>query len=705
MLPMGAGYPGSAGAGGAPLAPPTAYTSDSSGTSSSAVAIGPSALPRSWSDMSGSLLAITATPRIAYVPPTVEKTVVDDGSGGDNNEMLTEGIRKRYQYEDPAAISCGPVSEDGSPVKKVHTHHIDRQTAAVLMASTIHSTSESTATGTTGQPSSSGPNAGIAAAMEPRIGRNATHASDEAVEYAKVAERLSIATQFDICFLVDTTASMKPWIAVVKNSIIGLHDHIQRTFKGSKDIRWGLVGYSDFDQDAAERISILDFTSWPDKFTDAISKIQVRGGGDMAEDVMGGLCAVLDGEKMHWREDVTKLLVHITDSPAHGSHFHDSTVTDSYPLGDPAGSEHHDGIMRRLVEKRIHYYFGKITDKTDRMVEVLNRSVIEESGREMHITSFNASRSNSADFQRELEELVKQSALGSLSVTLAGGGLKERKEVYFVERQQDPNFKNVPELEITMRHYKMPSSINAVLAGGSLHMAQSETKLKIAPTPFAMGAFRLAYLAQDVRCPKRLVVVKRSKYTNPRCTHPKRFFYDMETQAVTARFSHDFNNSLKAHVARSGNLLSIPCRLEVVALSVIKTRGKSRQQMEGEYMTVEPFLHGQYRKFTSNATFQDDQTEMGKMLVAFSHWSYHQSKGFLLIGDLQGTIGVPPTDKALPLVVYLTDPCIHCLGNKKFRGSTGNYGAIGFRLFFAHHTCNRFCDVLDLPKQHKDYYK
>ncbi len=65
--------------------------------------------------------------------------------------------------------------------------------------------------------------------------------------------------QIDVCFLVDCTGSMGPYIKAVKKNIKKLRDRVQEEYKNS-DVVFSFVRYTDYDQHASSRTSYLPFT-------------------------------------------------------------------------------------------------------------------------------------------------------------------------------------------------------------------------------------------------------------------------------------------------------------------------------------------------------------------------------------------------------------------------------------------------------------
>ena len=103
-------------------------------------------------------------------------------------------------------------------------------------------------------------------------------------------------------------------------------------------------------------------------------------------------------------------------------------------------------------------------------------------------------------------------------------------------------------------------------------------------------------------------------------------------------------------------------------------------------------------RFTNNLNYVADASRLdhqGRMClslaVAFSHFSYEYTKGYLLVCDLQGLPVVSSEGKS---TLLLTDPAIHCPTHTRF-GKT-NLQLAGVKAFFKQHVCNDLCRGLGL---------
>mmetsp|Transcript_20175 Transcript_20175/g.43555 ORF Transcript_20175/g.43555 Transcript_20175/m.43555 type:complete len:390 (+) Transcript_20175:205-1374(+) len=109
---------------------------------------------------------------------------------------------------------------------------------------------------------------------------------------------------------------------------------------------------------------------------------------------------------------------------------------------------------------------------------------------------------------------------------------------------------------------------------------------------------------------------------------------------------------------------------------------------------AEPFIE-KYRKFNSNTGWADTKTDWACVMQAISHYSFHVSKGNLLLCDLQGGVF---RDGAV-----LTDPVV--MSYTREYGPT-DLGRRGIQNFFANHQCNQYCrDYWLKPRERKNFHK
>ena len=97
-----------------------------------------------------------------------------------------------------------------------------------------------------------------------------------------------------------------------------------------------------------------------------------------------------------------------------------------------------------------------------------------------------------------------------------------------------------------------------------------------------------------------------------------------------------------------------------------------------EIVLCEEYIEGDWKKWNSNSGYVRDQQ---LSIEAFSHFTYHHSKGRYIMVDCQGVRNKNQ--------YIISDPCI-CSLHKGTYGIT-DIGDKGIASFFANHRCNQFC--------------
>lgn len=184
-----------------------------------------------------------------------------------------------------------------------------------------------------------------------------------------------MATNVQLCFVMDCTGSMQEWIDAARDQIWAIIEQTRHDVEMGLTFEVGFVGYRDFGD--AEQYINIPFTRDIDDLRRRIQAIQADGGNDCAEDVAGGL--MLAVELFGGRSTGVRQVIHIADAPAHGSMFHDVHISDRYPRGDPSG---HDpcSFIHQLSEMGVDYTFVRVHKSTDTMLEAFHNSYTTSSG-------------------------------------------------------------------------------------------------------------------------------------------------------------------------------------------------------------------------------------------------------------------------------------------------------------------------------------
>ena len=207
-------------------------------------------------------------------------------------------------------------------------------------------------------------------------------------------------TRLDLLFIMDITNSMDTYLNQVKEDILKMISIIKKDCSGI-DIFLGFIGYKDFnDLDLGEEYINLEFTTDYESISKNIEFVKADGGGDTPEDLCGGLEL---GKNKDW-QGKTRFAILVTDSPCHGTKYHDLTGEneDNYPNGDREGRNIEE-IVKIFAEKEISLFCLKINASTDKMFKIFseiydkskdknskNKFVVEEGKKLIDIVTKNA---------------------------------------------------------------------------------------------------------------------------------------------------------------------------------------------------------------------------------------------------------------------------------------------------------------------------
>lgn len=369
-------------------------------------------------------------------------------------------------------------------------------------------------------------------------------------------------------------------------------------------------------------------------------------------------------------------MFHIGDAPCHGTQFHESSIVDDHPDGDPRGLKIED-LLSKIQELKIIYWFAKLNDTTDKMIEEF-RNVMggPEKINQIALTS--------------VEDLV-EAVQGSISTSIylreqnvvekecddeirseAGSHLKS-----YTLDQREPDWKSVASENVTVLENKFLPDLSRIKTPPKL--ARTEHRIKMATNPFAEGELRIAYYGIDDTFEHTSeIVLKEFKHVGEKQNNLARHKDQLEIQSIAVALALKFNQ-IKPEGARDVHFTQV---------SIVAFSRKGKQV----YFTLERRIQGHYIKFNNNAGFVNKNAYTAT-LNAFSHWTYVTTRSYLMVVDLQG---VKEENIDYGTKYILTDPAIHCGHLHRF-GNT-NFGREGMYRFFRTHYCNSICNALALPR-------
>eukprot|EP01034_Spumella_vulgaris_P039414 gene39414-48708_t len=431
---------------------------------------------------------------------------------------------------------------------------------------------------------------------------------------AALQAQLRETASLDLVIALDCTDSMESYIDAAKNNIRQVADSLTRLYP-DVPLRVAFIGYRDH-CDGSARLEVMRFTTNMEEFKTFVGKMVAKGGGDTPEDVFGALRVA---ETMEWRS-ATRILCHIADAPCHGTpEFHD--YDDSHPGGDPHGLKA-DKLLKGLKDQRVQYYFGKITDYTDKMITRFNQIM---GGTVPFVTTTPITAST---LMSVVSSSVSSSLTPTLSTTARAGGETHKMTDVVGHRYHLRNTVSQADLLAMVSDVCLENFPDSALAN-----------IKIAPQPFAKGAMKAAFYGYDCTA-RQPVVFKQSMAAK-------------ESQRSLAKYEAFLVCHYAAHY---------------FALEFNKIKPTYLRAREGQpYFLQEEQLVGTFEKFNNNAGYcQPSPTAHGtehNPVQAFSHWTHHVTGGALMVVDCQGIYD------AASKTFKLTDPAVHCTTLTRFGGT------------------------------------
>ena len=138
--------------------------------------------------------------------------------------------------------------------------------------------------------------------------------------------RKYVSNEYNICFIIDNTASMGNWINIIKEICHNLFVEITKKFS-KYEFYFACALYADKPSISSDQNFKISFTKDENEFKSKLEEIELQNGGDVAEDWVSGFKIALDD--LNWGNG-TKLIFHIADAPQHGKHFNTDKKDDKF---------------------------------------------------------------------------------------------------------------------------------------------------------------------------------------------------------------------------------------------------------------------------------------------------------------------------------------------------------------------------------------
>ncbi|CAF4492448.1 unnamed protein product, partial [Rotaria sp. Silwood2] len=156
----------------------------------------------------------------------------------------------------------------------------------------------------------------------------------------------------DVCFVIDTTTSMRSFFNQVKSTIIRVirenQECLKKVGKPTSEIKFGIVAYRDHLTEKEEYVVRTFPFSTADIAITVVENLKVGWGDDYPEAVLDGLDAA---NTLEWRTKADHLLFHVLDAPPHGRQYHNRSK-DNWPDGCPCNKSAVT-IFKQMKENKI----------------------------------------------------------------------------------------------------------------------------------------------------------------------------------------------------------------------------------------------------------------------------------------------------------------------------------------------------------------
>ncbi|KAJ6232963.1 alpha-protein kinase vwka [Anaeramoeba flamelloides] len=469
----------------------------------------------------------------------------------------------------------------------------------------------------------------------------------------------------DLCFLFDTTISMKYHIRKCKKEAINIINKLRSDYPEHL-FNFAFVGYQDYQSktNMSTTYQVLSFVPFDryQEFKTFLANVEVKGNNDDAEDVAGGLKKMLE---LKWKSTL-QIVVHFADSPAHGKKYHAGFITDRFLEGDPKQIKITD-LLIEMKQKGIHYYFAKITNRTDKMILEFKKTY------DVLNTGFYLQTINNQDRSIKITNLVLQLLSQSLDylqtisssnpLTLPNNNIRSTNDQNESEYQDDEDIW----AQYEIYDFMTPSSnldYKTILGGQETQYVHSYPSVSLCKKMFKKGKRKYCFQLHDNRYGV--------------CLIGKRFILP----PVDKKFQY-LNELNQRHICKQF-VIKFNCKNPLYYLDVLDLFTIYHSQMK-DYTNVEPFFEPCLKK---GLTTNSQRFENRLLSQAFSHYSWIKSNNRILI---------VPKIISNHIIVKVK---IYSTNSNAFGENGGSQKVINE--FCNNHVCNELCKHLNfLPFNNK----
>jgi hypothetical protein len=435
-------------------------------------------------------------------------------------------------------------------------------------------------------------------------------------------------------------------------------------------------------------------------FQSFFSSIQASGEDAASASVIGGLDQAVS---LTWPEKSgSRILFHLGDAPPHGKN--------GFP-NIPCRDKTLENLFRDIRQKKLNFFFGRINKKSDKMVRIFE--------------NYYGAKIDSLDISKAflISSSVITSFISTISTTCSVASPNSSNLRSYMLGNNEPDWSKIPPLQATMLSFALPT-VEEITSFAKIEEKVKKCYLQIAPDPFGFGSHRLIYygkilnLVKDSSNPEMSFLpvsadaVFKEIVSLPTIPNLDRHRYaiNLEIQTIASKIAFEFNDKL-SKITPYPNI-----KIKYLNTKIVRMLLENKEQRFLAYekrIRLPPRSAPQHRlcaffpqsstpevvKYTNNVgyvinpdTLDADGRKKLELAIAFSHFSYDFTSGYLLVCNLQGS---STSDGKGEPILLLTEPVIHCSEHLPRFGKT-NLGALGIKKFFNHHLCNQYCSALGL---------
>ncbi|CAD8046726.1 unnamed protein product [Paramecium primaurelia] len=459
--------------------------------------------------------------------------------------------------------------------------------------------------------------------------------------------------KLDICYVVDFTLSMQPYVEQARCCVQESLKIIKQ--QTNRDTNISSIAYYDIEQKPKTGSYFqFDFSNNVQNFQQFMLDIKFEGGRDPPEDVRGALEQMM--KNLKWKSKF-KIAILITDSPCHGKKYH------SFPV-DFHSDDDITQTLHRLIEQQIILIGFNLNDKTTKMYEEFKKVyeaknaqdfflLVDVAGLKVHqlaekmASSLGSASVNATQVKQSGTKSKKQQQERPKNKDGAMEALCKQGDFFNFEQQTKVVDTVFTVLNVTINDQVFNNNLQSINNIGKQpnkdYIIKEEGKWSCIRTelPFAFGMMKDVFLMKKKNGgPEELYVIKTPLGSKP---------YQSQLEAIQECRSHLICQQLMKKFKNDiADALEQQNFQKNEYPNVVYSDFLILEETKNKYWIAERFFKGEFVKYNNNFGYINEEiTNLNKFAQAFSYYTFFISKGQYMINDVQGVGN------------YFTDPAIN----------------------------------------------